>query len=44
MINTALAIYPVSSKRAIAKNNKNIIGTNIITEPTPPITPSTIKD
>jgi hypothetical protein len=42
--NAALAIYPESSKKAIAKNINNTSGKNFNTDPTPLIIPSTIKD
>jgi len=41
--NTARAIYPVSSKKAIKKNKRKIWGKKTTTFPTPPMTPSTTR-
>ena len=42
--NAALAKYPQSSIKLSKKNNMNMIGTNVNTEPTPPITPLTSNE
>lgn len=42
--NAVLAIYPLSSKNDIPKNNTNINGKNGRAPPNPPIIPSTISE
>ena len=44
MRNAARAMYPVSSRNAIARNRSRMLGRKTTTPPTPAITPSTISE